>query len=134
MSRSTVDNDLARTTRPGNDVGFKTLASSDGGHEDFFAVPQIGSLHEIKGDCDAALVLDVGICDASAVKFGFENVSKHTSECRDASRGQGAACPVMIKNAAQEKKTFSAVPRSIHCLSESLRKASRSRIRAMESR
>ena len=110
MRGGPIDDDLPGATRPRNDVGFEALTARDGGDEYLFAVPQIGRLHQIKRDGDAAFIVDVGIGDAGAVELGFEEVSEHSPECRDASRGQGAACLAKLKKPSQEKKTFSAVP------------------------
>ena len=110
MRGGPIDDDLAGTTRAGNDVGFETLTAGDGGDEHLLTVPQIGRFHQIERDGDAAFIVDVGIGDAGAVELGFEEVSEHSPECRDASRGQGAACHAKLKKPSQEKKTFSAVP------------------------
>ena len=134
MRRSPIDDDLAGATRSSDDVGFEALTARDGGDEHLFSVPQIGTFHQIERDGDAAFIVDVGIGDAGAVELGFEEVSEHSPECRDASRGQGTACLAKLKKPPQEKKTFSAVPRSIQALSEALRKSRRSRMSEMESR
>lgn len=72
MGGRAVDDNLAGTFHPFNDVGFETGAVGDGSDEDFFAHPEVCRPHEIGGNGDAAFVFDIGISDSGAMEFGFE--------------------------------------------------------------
>ncbi len=88
MGGSAVDNDLSRAARAGDDVGFQACAVGDGGHQHFFAHPEVGFFHEIGRNGDAAFIGDVGIGDGGTVEFGFEAGSKHLPECVIRAGGQ----------------------------------------------
>jgi hypothetical protein len=60
-----------------NDIGLEPGSAGDAGDEDFLANPKVHFRHQVNRDGDAALVIDIGIGDASAMDFGFELMSKH---------------------------------------------------------
>ncbi len=68
---ATVDENFSGSRRAFEDVGFQAGAGSDGGDENFFARPEIGGVHEVAGNFNAALVLDIGLGDDGAVELGF---------------------------------------------------------------
>ena len=77
VSRRSVDDDFARTRFTWNDISFEACAAGNGGDEHFLPLPEVGGGHEVRGDCDAAFIIDVGVGDECTVELGFEDGAEH---------------------------------------------------------
>ena len=64
-----VDQDFPGIGRAFEDIGFKAGSGGDRGNENFFARPEIGGVHEIARNLNAALIIHIGLCDDGAVEF-----------------------------------------------------------------
>lgn len=80
MGGPAVDQDFSGIGFPFEDISFQTCAGGDGCHEHFFTRPQVSGHHEIRGDLDAAFVIDISVGDHGTVEFGLQNLAKHGRE------------------------------------------------------
>ena len=77
VSRSAIDDDIAAARLSGLCVGFQATSGSHGRHEHSLPFPKSGSLHEIPGDLNASLVIDVGLRDDCPVELGLQLNALH---------------------------------------------------------
>jgi hypothetical protein len=77
-----VDANHARTSRAFQRVGRQARALRDVPNLDFFVLENASCIEQIRVDRDAALVVQVSVCDRSSVNFSEEHSSAHVLNLR----------------------------------------------------